>query len=80
LEQILSQMTAVAEGVRTTRSVNDLALKHNLDMPITREVHAVLFEGKPPACTQTGPVSIKTSANKPERQSALAIANLMRSG
>lgn len=49
LEQILSQMSAVAEGVRTTRSVHDLALKHNLDMPITHEVHAVLFEGKPPA-------------------------------
>lgn len=49
LDQILNSMNAVAEGVRTTRSVHDLALKHSIDMPITREVHAVLFEGKAPA-------------------------------
>ncbi len=48
LEQILGQMAAVAEGVRTTRSVHALAQKHHLDLPITREVHAVLFEGKHP--------------------------------
>lgn len=48
LDQILSEMSAVAEGVRTTRSVHDLAAKHHLDLPITREVHAVLFEGKHP--------------------------------
>lgn len=49
LDQILSAMTAVAEGVRTTRSVKELADQHGLDMPITREVFAVLFENKPPA-------------------------------
>ena len=48
LDQILAGMTAVAEGVKTTRSVHDLALKHGIDMPITREVFAVLFEGKDP--------------------------------
>jgi glycerol-3-phosphate dehydrogenase (NAD(P)+) len=46
LDEILAGMSAVAEGVRTTRSVHELAKKHNIDMPITREVHAVLFEGK----------------------------------
>ncbi len=46
LDQILSGMTAVAEGVRTTRSVRDLSLRHQIDMPITAEVFAVLFEGK----------------------------------
>ena len=48
LDEILSSMSAVAEGVRTTRSVHELAQKHNVDMPITREVYAVLFEGKRP--------------------------------
>ena len=48
LDEILADMTAVAEGVRTTRSVYGLAEKHDVDMPITREVYAVLFEGKDP--------------------------------
>jgi glycerol-3-phosphate dehydrogenase (NAD(P)+) len=49
LDQILEEMSAVAEGVRTTKSVYELANEHHIDMPITREVHAVLFEGKDPA-------------------------------
>ena len=34
------------EGVATTRSVYELAQKHNVDMPLTAAVHAVLFEGR----------------------------------
>jgi len=49
LDAILAGMSAVAEGVRTARSVHDLAIQHSIDMPITREVHAVLFEGRDPA-------------------------------
>ena len=41
-------MSAVAEGVRTTRSVQQLDEKFNIDMPITREVFEVLFEDKNP--------------------------------
>jgi glycerol-3-phosphate dehydrogenase (NAD(P)+) len=48
LEDILGEMVMVAEGVNTTRSVMQLARTHNVDMPITREVHRVLFEGKSP--------------------------------
>ena len=48
LEQILAGMDQVAEGVRTTRSACELAERHGVDMPITREVHAVLFEAKKP--------------------------------
>lgn len=48
LTQILGSMNAVAEGVRTTRSVHDLAIQNRIDMPITREVYAVLFDGKAP--------------------------------
>ena len=48
LAQILSRMEQVAEGVATTRSTKALATKHKVEMPITEEVHRVLFEDKPP--------------------------------
>jgi glycerol-3-phosphate dehydrogenase (NAD(P)+) len=38
----------VAEGVNTTRAATALAARHGVDMPITREVHALLFESKAP--------------------------------
>ncbi len=47
LESILSGMHAVAEGVRTARAALGLADRHGVEMPIVREVNAVLFEGKP---------------------------------
>jgi len=48
LEAALAGLGMVAEGVRTTRAVMALAQTHRLDMPISTEVHAVLFEGKDP--------------------------------
>lgn len=48
LAQIEEEMTMVAEGVRTTRSVRQLARQHGIEMPITEAVHAVLFEAKDP--------------------------------
>jgi glycerol-3-phosphate dehydrogenase (NAD(P)+) len=48
LEEILGSMESVAEGVWTARALVGLAKKHGVDMPITREVHAILYEGKPP--------------------------------
>jgi len=48
LEEIQSDMRMVAEGVRTTRSVRDLARRHDVEMPITEEVHSMLYEGKDP--------------------------------
>lgn len=48
LQQVLDGMDAVAEGVTTTKSVNDLAEQKGIDMPITAEVYRVLFEGKSP--------------------------------
>ena len=47
LKEILDSMTAVAEGVETTRLVHDIAQKEGLYMPMTEQIHAVLFEGKP---------------------------------
>jgi len=46
LENILGGMQAVAEGVRTSRAASGLALRHRVEMPIVREVNAVLFDGK----------------------------------
>jgi glycerol-3-phosphate dehydrogenase (NAD(P)+) len=48
LEEILADMTMVAEGVRTTRSVRDLAARADVQMPITEEVHEILYHAKRP--------------------------------
>jgi glycerol-3-phosphate dehydrogenase (NAD(P)+) len=49
LDEIVGEMREVAEGVKTTRAVHHLAQKLNVEMPLTGEVHAVLYEGKRPA-------------------------------
>ncbi|HYP00758.1 MAG TPA: NAD(P)H-dependent glycerol-3-phosphate dehydrogenase, partial [Pyrinomonadaceae bacterium] len=46
LEEILAGMHEVAEGVRTTRAVKLLADSRGIEMPITEQVHAVLYDGK----------------------------------
>jgi glycerol-3-phosphate dehydrogenase (NAD(P)+) len=46
LVAIVGGMKEVAEGVKTTRAVKKLAEKTCVEMPITNEVHAVLYEGK----------------------------------
>ncbi|MBC7912386.1 MAG: NAD(P)-dependent glycerol-3-phosphate dehydrogenase [Pyrinomonadaceae bacterium] len=46
LEDIIKGMREVAEGVKTTRAVKLLAEKLSVEMPITNEVYAVLYEGK----------------------------------
>ena len=48
LEEIESEMDMVAEGVRTTQSVKELARHHDIEMPITEAVHRVLFEDQRP--------------------------------
>lgn len=46
LEEITAGMREVAEGVRTTRAVKLVADRINVEMPITEQVNAVLYEGK----------------------------------
>ncbi|MBF0212223.1 MAG: NAD(P)-dependent glycerol-3-phosphate dehydrogenase [Magnetococcales bacterium] len=48
LEAIQQGSHEIAEGVRTAVGVHRLALKLNLDMPITRAVHGILYEGLSP--------------------------------
>jgi glycerol-3-phosphate dehydrogenase (NAD(P)+) len=53
LDDIVSEMRMVAEGVKTTRSVYNLSKTLSVDLPICNEVYAVLFEGRPVAETVT---------------------------
>ncbi|MBF0433315.1 MAG: NAD(P)-dependent glycerol-3-phosphate dehydrogenase, partial [Fibrobacteria bacterium] len=47
LKDILYKMTAVAEGVETTRLAYTIAQEKNIDMPVTEQVYKVLFENQP---------------------------------
>lgn len=49
LEDILTELGEVAEGVTTASSAHKLALKLGVEMPITHQIHALLHEGKPAA-------------------------------
>ena len=46
MNEITSGMKEVAEGVKTTLALKNLAAKRSIEMPITNEVHAVLYEGR----------------------------------
>lgn len=48
LQKILESQTFVAEGVYATVAVRTLARKHNVEVPITEAVYAVLYEGANP--------------------------------
>lgn len=48
LEDILNQMNMVAEGVKTTLSAYQLALKLGVVMPITEQMYQILYENKDP--------------------------------
>jgi glycerol-3-phosphate dehydrogenase (NAD(P)+) len=48
LADVLGGMVMVAEGVATTQSVQNLARRHDIEMPIVNQVYQVLFEGKDP--------------------------------
>ena len=46
IEEVLGSMTMVAEGVKSSPSVLDLARRHGVEMPITEQVVAVCHEGR----------------------------------
>ena len=46
LEQVLNEMKMVAEGVKTTKSVHDLMLQLNVDMPILEQVYQIIYNNK----------------------------------
>lgn len=63
LDDIIASTTQVAEGVRSSRAVLDLARKHGVDMPITEQVVAICHEGKSAA---DGLLSLMTRRAAPE--------------
>jgi len=46
IEAIMESMTMVAEGVKSSPSVLDLARRHDVEMPITEQVVAVCHQGR----------------------------------
>ena len=48
LENVLDEMSMVAEGVLSAKSIHQLRLKHNVDMPIHEAIYNVLFKGEDP--------------------------------
>src|SRR5260221_4289154 len=49
LAEILGGMKMVAEGVGTAAALLALAREHNIELPITEQVNAILYEGTGPA-------------------------------
>ena len=47
LDEVISQMNMIAEGVHSSRSVYELSCSVGVDMPITRAVYEMLFQQKP---------------------------------
>ena len=48
MEEILSSMKMVAEGVKTSMSLFMLSKRHDVEMPITHQVYKVIYEGLSP--------------------------------
>ncbi len=63
LDEVIEDMKMVAEGVKTTRAVLDLAAKFDVEMPIATHVGKVLYEGLGP---REAMLSLMTREAKPE--------------
>jgi len=63
IDDIVSSMKMVAEGVKTTESAYQLAEKHEVDMPITTEVYNIIFKDKDP---ETALYDLMSRSPKPE--------------
>lgn len=48
VDEITAEMNMVAEGIKTSAVVMELARRHGVEMPIAGEVHAILYEGRRP--------------------------------
>lgn len=47
LADIIGEMREVAEGVKSTKSIYELGQRLGIEMPITANIHALLYEDKP---------------------------------
>lgn len=66
LRDVLAEMDAVAEGVRTTRAAHELAAELGVEMPIVDAVYSVLYEDVDP---MEGLARLMAREPKPERWS-----------
>jgi glycerol-3-phosphate dehydrogenase (NAD(P)+) len=64
LDAVSASTPMIAEGVRTTRSALALARRHGVEMPITEQVHRVLFEN---ADAREAVTALMLRDAKPER-------------
>jgi glycerol-3-phosphate dehydrogenase (NAD(P)+) len=54
LDDAEKELIMVAEGIRTTRSAYELGKRFGIELPIIREVYAVIYENKSPKDAVTG--------------------------
>lgn len=64
LDQIIEEMNEVAEGVKTAKAVMELAEDYKVDMPISREVYKVLYEGNTVLDAFKGLVKIESGSEQ----------------
>jgi len=64
-QTLLSSMKMVAEGAYTVKAVVKVAEKLGLDMPISREVYKIIYEGKSPLASMK---DLMSRAPKPEME------------
>ncbi|RME53483.1 MAG: hypothetical protein D6795_05310, partial [Deltaproteobacteria bacterium] len=68
LREILAEMRMVAEGVKTTEAAHALARREGVEMPITEQIHQILYEEKP---VQQAVYDLMTRQLKEELESEL---------
>lgn len=64
LDEVAATSRQIAEGVKSAESILDLACKHDVEMPITDAMNAVIHEGTTP---REALQALMTRAAKPER-------------
>ena len=62
--EIIDEMHMVAEGVKTSRVVMELAAKYQVEMPICREVYRVVHEGSSPTQAYRGLVRVAAGSEQ----------------
>lgn len=68
VEEARASTEMVIEGIRTARAAAELARKYGVEMPITKEVYRIIYEGKDP---RQAIASLMTRAPKPELEEEL---------
>jgi glycerol-3-phosphate dehydrogenase (NAD(P)+) len=63
LDEIQRQLGQVAEGVRNTKTVREMAHRAHVEMPITEVMYRVLYQGIPP---KQAVIDLMTRETKPE--------------